>query len=382
MLLKLYPLAIVVVLSANLNAALGQEARPPSPEVTVPNEWSLTARLFGTTHMPGNNLVVIDVYWHGTSPRRLDVRQGPNQGGKNFNRELTNEEAAELYRMAIKAIAAHQLGAGPATNVEDGSSVAFQLHSYDRSVEIAVHHNGELGREAGLLLRRLNALVPDAFRIHWQYFDRETQFERLENSAEFFIPTQFFDQLSKLPAAEKNEAIDRLKKSLEAETVEVRRRAALALHAMGDRSGVPVMIRDLATAKGHDRNNVIVALRVMKDERAIPALVAAVEDPSPYVRTIAIYALGEMRVMSAYEVIAKHVTDNETYGDDVPSAPANAACDVLGQLGDKRAIPLLIEQLDARFSGNSAARALNKLTGQDFGRDEQAWSAWWAGQNK
>src|SRR4029077_4694770 len=110
----------------------------------------------------------------------------------------------------------------------------------------------------------------------------------------------FAKSINGLPATEKATAIKRVQESLKSKELEIRRRAALTLASLGDKSGVPTMIEDLSRATGRDRDNIVVALRVLKDERAIPALRKALKDKSPYVRGIAVSALGELKAAKAY----------------------------------------------------------------------------------
>jgi HEAT repeat protein len=190
--------------------------------------------------------------------------------------------------------------------------------------------------------------------------------------------------IGQLAADEKAAAIQRLHESLTSKEVEVRRRAALTLAKLGDKSGVPTMIADLSTATGRDRDNVAVALRILKDERAIPALREALKDKSPYVRSIAVAALGELKATKAYDEIVALTTDKEIQGGGknagtlncLQSTPADMACYALGALGDKRAVPVLIERLTETDLQNPARQALQTLTKKDFGADPEKWKAW------
>src|SRR5436190_13161871 len=49
----------------------------------------------------------------------------------------------------------------------------------------------------------------------------------------------FAESVNGLPAADKTAAMQRLKESLKAKQVEIRRRTALTLAALGDKSGIP-----------------------------------------------------------------------------------------------------------------------------------------------
>jgi HEAT repeat protein len=207
---------------------------------------------------------------------------------------------------------------------------------------------------------------------------------RLLDPEVIFIGQPLHDRLIKLPPEQQEAAQARLTTALASGHLEVRRRAALALHALGDDSGVPILIRDMATPDRRDRGNVAVDLRVMGDRRAIPVLIQAAGDPSPYVRSIALEALGELRAMDAWEVILDHLDDKEIEGrglECIRLLPAQSACSALGALGDRRVIPHLIRALDDRDVEAAACQALGKLTQEGFGYDVRRWKDWWRGRH-
>ena len=211
----------------------------------------------------------------------------------------------------------------------------------------------------------------------------EKEFERFDDPNQAIITSQFVQILKDLRGDQLQEAKSRLRTRLQSETPEIRRRAALTLHSLGEDDGVPVMIRDMKeVTRQRDRNNIIVALRVMKDRRAIPVLTDCTDDPSPYVRSIAFAALGELAAADAYDPIVEHLHDYETRGDScIRMYPASSACYALGALGDKKAIPHLIEALGHKETESAAFRALKKLTGQQFQDDVAKWKQWWTKEN-
>ena len=192
----------------------------------------------------------------------------------------------------------------------------------------------------------------------------------------------FAQAVAALPEAEKKVATMRLMDSLQHKEIEVRRRAALTLGKLGDKSGVPAMIEAFPKTTGRDRDTVIVALRILKDQRSIPLLREALKDPSPYVRCIAVAALGEMKAAEAYDQIVALTTDKGTVQGCLPMAPGHLACYALGALGDKKAVPVLIERLRDKDFQNDAQKALETLTDQKLGADPDRWAAWWKTQNR
>jgi len=209
------------------------------------------------------------------------------------------------------------------------------------------------------------------------------EFTRLDDPNQVVITSRFVQMLKGLPANQLQEAKSQLRARLRSGIPEIRRRSALSLHALGDASGVAVMIRDMEqVTKQRDRDNIVVALRVMKDDRAVPVLTDCTDDPSPYVRGIALAALGELKAADAYEAIVEHLRDYELQGDScTPMYPASSACYALGALGVKKAIPHLIKVLEHKQTRSAACQALGKLTGQQFQYDAAKWKQWWKRRN-
>ncbi len=255
-------------------------------------------------------------------------------------------------------------------------------------------------------------VAPDGVKLPAEL---EEQFDRLFDPNEVFLTGAFCKKLADytkaLPSATarklsstdesrqrdfsiRREIDGRLRRGLASAHLEIRRRAALALNAIGDNSGVPVMIEDISTANPGYRANVVIALRKMKDRRAIESLIKAADDKVSHIRCIAIEALGEMRAEEAYEVITKHLTDKDAVkGTDVMMLPAESSCIALGELGERKAVPLLIKALEDKLLADEAAVALDKIRlgrhsyafigrGQEaFGADIAKWTDWWNWEN-
>jgi HEAT repeat protein len=214
--------------------------------------------------------------------------------------------------------------------------------------------------------------------------------KEFEDTKSIVLTDAFAKSIADLPASEKEAAMKRLQESLKSKELEIRRRVALTLDKLGDKSGVPTMIDDLSSATGSDRNNIIVALRILKDDRAIPALQKALKDKTPYVRGIAVAALGELKATKAYDDIVALTKDK---GDKVnekqpgtlncfPDRPAEMACYALGALGDKRAVPVLIGLLDEKDIEGPAIQALEVLTKEKLGKEPEKWKIWWKRQDR
>ncbi|HEV3263491.1 MAG TPA: HEAT repeat domain-containing protein [Gemmataceae bacterium] len=210
---------------------------------------------------------------------------------------------------------------------------------------------------------------------------RAIDWDAFDDPKAFVLTGTIAQTVSDLPEAQRAAAIKRLQESLKAKEVEIRRRAALTLGALGDTTGVPVMIADMKKAQGRDRDNVVVALRVLKDRRAVPVLREALKDKSPYVRGIAVSALGELKAAGAYKDIVA-ITKDKQFRDNtcIRDCPAHLACYALGALGEKKAVPVLIDLLQDKDVKESARQALEVLTKQKFGHDADKWTTWWRTQ--
>lgn len=253
-------------------------------------------------------------------------------------------------------------------------------------------------------------VIPDQVQLPAEL---EEQFNRLFDPNEAFVSEALFktladhtrvfssdlarrassdDRLRQHDLDIRGEIHNRLREGLASEHLEIRRRVALALSAIGDKSGVPVMIEDMTAANPNNRADVVVTLRKIKDRRAIPALIKAVDDRTPYIRCIAIEALGEMEADEGYDVIVKHLNDKEKVkGTDVIMLPAGSACFALGEIREREAVPLLIKALEDEELKERAAKALEKIRvghyfvrrrgDSGFGTDVKKWKNWWQWEN-
>jgi HEAT repeat protein len=113
----------------------------------------------------------------------------------------------------------------------------------------------------------------------------------------------------------------------------------------GNLDNVDQLIKDLRNASWQIRWDASAALGETKDPRAIGPLSAALQDENSYVRMTAARSLG--------------------------------------MIDDPRVIAPLIQALKDESHGvqKNAVLSLKERTGQDFGKDPEAWQKWW-GQNK
>jgi HEAT repeat protein len=105
---------------------------------------------------------------------------------------------------------------------------------------------------------------------------------------------------------------------------------------------------------------------------AVEPLIAALKNRDDYVRRYATVALGKIGDTRAIEPLIAALKDED---EDV----REGAVESLGEIRDARAVVPLIAALkdndeDVQYA---AAKVLKEITGEDFGKDYEAWSKWW-----
>lgn len=108
----------------------------------------------------------------------------------------------------------------------------------------------------------------------------------------------------------------------------------------------------------------------------VEQLIKDLQNESWQIRWDAAAALGETKDPRAVEPLSVALKDENSY---VRMTAARS----LGMIDDPRVIPPLIEALKEESHGvkKNAALSLKMRTGQDFGKDAEAWQKWWE-QNK
>ena len=99
----------------------------------------------------------------------------------------------------------------------------------------------------------------------------------------------------------------------------------------------------------------------------------ALKDKDTIVRQIAASALGRMGDKSAVPALIDALNNNVI-----------SAAEALGHINDKRAIPALMRALEnpQRYIRRYAYEALEKMTKQNFGSDAAKWREWWEKEKK
>jgi len=162
--------------------------------------------------------------------------------------------------------------------------------------------------------------------------------------------------------------------------VQVQRRAAGALGLLGDPRAVDPLIEALKNSSEDVRAEAAWALGKIADVRAAGPLVDILKNKNetPQVKREAVEALGIMKDGPSVEILIAALSD------PTPGVRARAAV-ALGLIGDNKAIdPLIICLKDEEFVKSPAAEALTKITGQNFGKDNEKKATWdaWRKENK
>ena len=126
----------------------------------------------------------------------------------------------------------------------------------------------------------------------------------------------------------------------------------MALGKLGDKSAIPTLINALNYDSDGVRYNTAFVLAKLGDSHAIPVLISALSDFGDDVQRNAVEALAKFGEQGFSALINALNYDNMLVGSAVVKA--------LGELGDSRAIPALINTLDDERD-DVAAEALVKL---------------------
>lgn len=169
------------------------------------------------------------------------------------------------------------------------------------------------------------------------------------------------DDLVSALAAFGPSAVPPLLRSLTADNEQVRRAAARALGAGGDRSAVPPLMERLRDGNGHVRQQAARALGRIGDVSTVPGIMPLLGDPFPDVQDAAVEALS---VLLSPDDVA--VLDAEL-SSSLPVRRQNAVA-ILGQVGGPGAGPRIVfalkdEKQDVR---RAAVESLALLSGEEF----------------
>ena len=147
---------------------------------------------------------------------------------------------------------------------------------------------------------------------------------------------------------------------------DVRAASARALGKLDDERAVPALMGALGDSDSSVRETSAHALGTIGDSRAAPRLIGSLKDPETGVRRAAVASLLKLDLDEHREEAVTgliQMMGDSGYTEEVDSLRAEAAC-VLGELGDRRAVPVLIEALGERYKDEvfrAATQALGDI---------------------
>ncbi|MFH1868742.1 MAG: HEAT repeat domain-containing protein [Candidatus Omnitrophota bacterium] len=213
-------------------------------------------------------------------------------------------------------------------------------------------------------------------------------------------------------------SVEPLIKALSDSNPDVRASAASALGKLGDTKAVDPLIAAIKDSAWKVRMNAVEALGKLGSQRAGEPLIAAMKDIKTEVRIKIVDALGEIKYDKAIEYLVGVLNDSnrdiqlhtadalskitgESFGRDISRWKKWREEYLLSKLLDYKAkvevkvmaLELLQETKNPDYIETlflvlkrdklkpevmeNAADALRKITGEDFGRDGDAWEKWW-----
>lgn len=116
----------------------------------------------------------------------------------------------------------------------------------------------------------------------------------------------------------------------------VRKQAATSLGWMQARGAVDALTANLSAPCPRDRRRALQALGLIGDKKAIPAVMKMLDDPEDLTRRVAMTALGHLKAVEAVGRLME-IAGN----DKLEKQYRTIAILALGDIGDKRALPLL-----------------------------------------
>ena len=154
----------------------------------------------------------------------------------------------------------------------------------------------------------------------------------------------------------------------------------VSLAALGDRKGravdkalIKALADDAAAIRAAAAESLGKVMRKRDMKRTVPALVKATGDKEMTVRVASLESLGFLGAVSALDTIVRALDSRQL-------SVRKSAVFSLRLLADKRSVPALMEILkeEDRALVDDASKALERITGRDFGIDYEMWRSWWS----
>ena len=146
--------------------------------------------------------------------------------------------------------------------------------------------------------------------------------------------------------------------------------------------GLDAAIPHLDSAHPAHRFGAVLLFSLHPDPRAIGLLRSRLHDPEPRIADLAVTALLPFTSDPRLEPLLGQLREStSTSLNPYPLKTRRRAVELLGQLHDVHAVPLLVALLSEEL-GSTAHQALRTLTRHDYGFRPNGWEKWWAKAKK
>jgi len=121
------------------------------------------------------------------------------------------------------------------------------------------------------------------------------------------------------------------------------------------KAATPHLMKAFETSNRDVRKFIIDIIGVIKDRASLPLLLASLKDEDDNVRASAVEYLGDLAEPAIVDELVKILREGEVW-------TAFPAADALGRIGDRRAVPALIEALSVRALREPVLKSLGRLS--------------------
>jgi HEAT repeat protein len=154
---------------------------------------------------------------------------------------------------------------------------------------------------------------------------------------------------------------------------EIRAFSANLLQHSKNPSVIPYLEAKLTDENASVRKSALTALGGLSAVETIPAIVLVLDDEDDFTRCQAAYVLGVLKDEQAVYPLVQ-LLEKDPY-----AVARQTAANSLGEIGDKHAVPPLINSLNDKnvLVRSASLVALNRITGAGLGPQKQTWADWW-----
>ncbi|MBI5115093.1 HEAT repeat domain-containing protein [Candidatus Poribacteria bacterium] len=165
-----------------------------------------------------------------------------------------------------------------------------------------------------------------------------------------------------------------LARALQHEDPRVRAFSANLLQYCDNASVIPHLEARLNDENSIVRRSALSALGYLGASESAPTIILVLNDKDNFTRCQAALVLGNVGGDRAVLPLIQML------GTDPYPVARRTAAHSLGEIGNKEAVPTLIDSLEDsnHYVRSASLVALNRITGADLGPSKKTWSSWWA----